>query len=498
MAETQEQQITPRAEDYSQWYLDVVRAGELMDYAPVRGCMVIRPNGYGIWEAIRADLDRRFAETGHENAYFPLLIPLSFLAREAEHVEGFAKECAIVTHYRLRAVERDGVKTVEPDPESRLEEEYVIRPTSETVIWHMYGKWIDSWRDLPLKLNQWANVMRWEMRTRPFLRTAEFLWQEGHTAHATADEAMAEARLLLDVYRDFAEEVLAMPVVQGTKTASERFPGAVETFCVEAMMQNGWALQSGTSHFLGQNFAKAFDVTFQTAEGGREHVWATSWGVSTRLIGGVVMTHSDDTGLVLPPRVAPLPAVIVPIYRKGGEREAVMAHAAKVERAVRDAGLRVKVDDREQLKPGAKYFEWERRGVPLRLEVGPRDVEKDAVMTVRRDDRSKEAVPVAALAERLPARLAEMQRDLLERARSQRDARIVEVADLDELAARVETHAGWFRGGWDGTPESEAAVKERTNATIRCIPWEGAEPAGRKDLASGRPATHTVLYARAY
>ncbi len=490
--------ITPRAEDYSQWYLDVVQQGELMDYAPVRGCMVIRPNGYGIWEAIREDLDRRFRATGHENVYFPLLIPKSFLAKEAEHVEGFAKECAIVTHYRLRTVEKDGVRTVEPDPASRLEEEYVIRPTSETVIWHMYGKWIDSWRDLPLLYNQWANVVRWEMRTRPFLRTAEFLWQEGHTAHATSDEAMAEARTILDVYRDFCEEVLALPVVQGVKTPSERFPGAVETFSIEALMQNGWALQAGTSHFLGQNFAKAFDVTFQDQAGVRDFVWATSWGVSTRLIGGLVMAHSDDTGLVLPPRVAPTPFVIVPIYRRGEEKDAVMAHVAKVERAVRALGHRVKVDDRENMKPGAKYFEWERRGVPVRLEVGPRDVEKDGVMAVRRDDRSKTPLAVGALSEALPQLLDRMQKDLLHRARANQEARTYEVETLDDLAQRIETEPGFYRGGWDGEAATEATVKERTNATIRVIPLEGADPAGRKDLVTGQPAKHTVLYARAY
>jgi len=490
--------ITPRDQDYSQWYLDVVRAGELMDYAPVRGCMVIRPNGYGLWEAIREDLDRRFRETGHENAYFPLLIPRSFLAKEAEHVEGFAKECAIVTHYRLRTAERDGVRSVEPDPASRLEEELIIRPTSETVIWHMYGKWIDSWRDLPILINQWANVMRWEMRTRPFLRTTEFLWQEGHTAHATSEEAMAEARLILDIYRDFAEEMLAIPVVQGVKTPSERFPGAVETFAIEGMMQNGWALQTGTSHFLGQNFAKAFDVTYQNQDGDREHVWATSWGVSTRLIGGLVMTHSDDVGLVLPPKVAPMPAVIVPIYRKGGEREVVMAHADKVLRMVRDLGLKSKVDDRENMKPGAKYFEWERKGVPLRLEVGPKDVQKDAVMTVRRDDRAKEPVPLSGLAERLPEILATMQNDMLERARRLRDERTYDAQTIDELAEGLEASPGWYRGGWDGDDATEAAVKERTNATIRVIPLEGSEPEGRTDLVSGKPAKHTVIYARAY
>ena len=490
--------ITPRADDYSQWYLDVVQAGELMDYSPVRGCMVIRPNGYGIWEALQQDLDRRFKETGHENAYFPLLIPRSFLAKEAQHVEGFAKECAIVTHYRLKTVERDGVISVEPDPASRLEEEFIIRPTSETVIWHMYGKWIDSWRDLPLKLNQWANVMRWEMRTRPFLRTAEFLWQEGHTAHASSDEALEETRLILDVYRDFCEEVLAIPVMQGVKTESERFPGADETFCIEAMMQNGWALQAGTSHFLGQNFAKAFDVTFQNPEGEREHVWATSWGVSTRLIGGVVMTHSDDNGLVLPPRVAPLPVVIVPIYRKAHEKEAVMAHADKVAAVLKDVGLRVKIDDRDKMKPGAKYYEWERRGVPLRIEVGPRDVQNDGVMTVRRDNREKEPMPLAGLDEAVPALLDQIQKDMLERARAMREERTGDVATLDELAEKLESAPGWFRGGWDGTAESEAKVKEVTNATIRLIPLEGSEPNGRKDLVTGQEAKYTVVYARAY
>ncbi len=494
---TQDGGITPRAKDYSQWYLDVVRAGALMDYAPVRGCMVIRPNGYGIWEAIRADLDRRFADTGHENLYFPLLIPKSFFAREAAHVEGFAKECAIVTHYRLKTVERDGQTTVEPDPASRLEEEYVIRPTSETVIWHMYGQWIDSWRDLPLLYNQWANVVRWEMRTRPFLRTTEFLWQEGHTAHATRGEAVAEARLILDIYAEFCEQVLAMPVVKGAKTPSERFPGAEDTYAIEAMMQNGWALQAGTSHFLGQNFAKAFDVTFQNKEGEREYVWATSWGVSTRLIGGVVMTHSDDIGLVLPPKVAPTPVVIVPIYRKGEEKERVMPYADALLRRVRDLGIRARLDDRENLKPGAKYFEWERRGVPVRLEVGPRDVEKDAVMAVRRDNRAKQSIPLDGLADALPALLASMQADLLATARRRQDERTVDAATIEDLEAGLEKQQ-WLRAGWDGDAATEAAVKERTNATIRVIPFEGSEPGSRRDLVSGKPAKHTVLFARAY
>jgi prolyl-tRNA synthetase len=492
-----EAKITPRAENYSQWYLDVIQAGQLMDYAPTKGCMVIRPTGMGIWERIRDDLDRRFKETGHVNAYFPLLIPKSFLAKEAQHVEGFAKECAIVTHSRLKAVVKDGKTTVEPDPESKLEEEYVIRPTSETIIWHMYGKWIDSYRDLPLLINQWANVVRWEMRTRPFLRTAEFLWQEGHTAHATAEEAVREARQMLDVYRDFCEQILAMPVVQGAKTPSERFAGAVDTYTIEAMMQNGWALQAGTSHFLGQNFAKAFDVLFQNQAGVREHVWATSWGVSTRLIGALVMCHSDDTGLVLPPKVAPLPVVIVPITRKG-EEPAVMAHVDKVVAIVKGLGLALKVDDREGLKPGAKYFEWERKGVCVRIEVGPKDVEKGGCLTVRRENRAKEPVTLDALATRLPEILDAMQKDMLTKARAQRDAGIRDVATLDELAQRIETEQGWFRGGWDGDAASEAQVKERCNATIRCIPWVGGEPAGRRCIVTGKPAAHTVYYARAY
>ncbi len=498
MADTQDAAITPREKDYSQWYLDVIQAAQLMDYAPTKGCMVIRPHGMGIWERIRDDLDRRFKETGHVNAYFPLLIPKSFLAREAEHVEGFAKECAIVTHTRLKSVVRDGKASVEPDPESRLEEEYIIRPTSETVIWHMYGKWIDSYRDLPILINQWANVMRWEMRTRPFLRTAEFLWQEGHTAHASSAEAVAEARKMLDVYRDFCEQVLAMPVVQGRKTPSERFAGAVDTYCIEAYMQNGWALQAGTSHDLGQNFAKAFDVTFQTAAGAREHVHATSWGVSTRLIGGLVMTHSDDTGLVLPPRVAPLPVVIVPIYRKGEELPQVMAHVDKVAAILKGLRLPVKVDDRDGLKPGAKYFEWERKGVCVRIEVGPKDVEKGGCLTVRRDNRAKEPVALDQLATRLPAILDAMQADLLARARALRDAHTWPVETLDELATRLESQPGWYVGGWDGEAASEAAVKERCNATIRCIPFEGGEPGGRRCIVSGKPAQHTVIYARAY
>ncbi|MFT7520886.1 MAG: prolyl-tRNA synthetase, partial [Kiritimatiellia bacterium] len=370
-----EQNISTRADDYGQWYLDVIREADMLDDSPVRGCKVLKPGAYGMWELIQRDLDRRFKETGHENAYFPLFIPMSFLSREAEHVEGFAKECALVTHHRLRTVvNEDGSRSVEPDPASKLEEPLVIRPTSETIIWHMYGRWIDSWRDLPLLINQWANVVRWEMRTRPFLRTAEFLWQEGHTAHATEQEAQEEAARMLQVYSDFCHEILAVPVLTGRKSANERFAGAEETYTIEALMQNGWALQSGTSHFLGQNFAKAFDVTFQNTAGERDFVWATSWGVSTRLIGAAIMTHSDDRGLVAPPNIAPVQVVIIPVFKPKDE-ELVMGAVNKLFADLKPH-FRVKVDDRDNVRVGAKYFEWERKGVCLRLEVGPRDVKK--------------------------------------------------------------------------------------------------------------------------
>ena len=432
--------ITPREKDYSRWYQDVIAEADLIDSSPVRGCMVIKPHGYAVWEAIKLDLDRRFKETGHTNAYFPLFIPQSFLSKEADHVEGFAKECAVVTHHRLRSAEGGGV---EPDPTAKLEEPLIVRPTSETIIWHMYGRWIESYRDLPLLINQWANVVRWEMRTRPFLRTAEFLWQEGHTAHATTEEAQ-EAVRMLNVYRDFCYETLAMPVLTGVKTASERFAGAVETYTIEGMMQNGWALQAGTSHFLGQNFAKAFDVTFQTAEGTEEHVWATSWGVSTRLIGGAIMTHSDDTGLILPPKVATIQVVIVPIWRKDKEKAAVMPFARALEARLQGQ-FRVKLDDREKMKPGAKYFEWERKGVPLRLEVGPRDVKNNSAFCAKRTGGKKFGLPVD-----------------------------------DNL---------------------ETAVSELLDgkATIRCYPLDGQEEVeGKSCFYSGKPATHMAIFARAF
>lgn len=490
MAETG---ITARSKDYSQWYLDVIAAAELADYSPVKGCMVFRPHGFALWDAMKNDLDRRFRDTGHVNAYFPLLIPVSFLSKEAEHVEGFAKECAVVTHHRLRTAAGGGV---EPDPASKLEEPLVIRPTSETIIWHMYGQWIQSWRDLPILINQWANVVRWEMKTRPFLRTAEFLWQEGHTAHATAAEAIEETERMLGVYTDFAREFLAIPAIPGIKSASERFAGAVETYCIEAMMQNGWALQAGTSHFLGQNFAKAFDVTFQTEGGTRDHVWATSWGVSTRLIGAVIMAHSDDTGLVLPPAIAPIQVVIVPIWKSDEEHALTVAHAEKVRAALSAAGVRVKVDARDQMKPGAKYFEWERKGVPLRLEVGPRDVAQDAVFAAARTGGKKFGIPVAGIVEAVQGKLTEIQAELLRIATERRDANTFRVETYEDFKAKLEG-GGFFIVNWCDDAEAEAKIKEETRATIRCFPLDAGAPTG-PCFYSGRPANRVAIFARAY
>ncbi|MFH1464332.1 MAG: proline--tRNA ligase [Pseudomonadota bacterium] len=491
--------LTPRATDYGEWYLDVLKAGQLFDYSPVKGCMVIRPHGYAIWEAMRDDLDRRFKETGHLNAYFPLLIPMSFISREAEHVEGFAKECALVTHHRLRACEVDGKAGVEPDPASKLEEPLVLRPTSETIIWNMYRDWISSHRDLPLLINQWANVVRWEMKTRPFLRTTEFLWQEGHTAHATSAEAVEETVRMLGVYADFAEEILAIPVIKGVKTASERFAGALDTYCIEAMMQNGWALQAGTSHFLGQNFARAFDVTFQDADGERKLVWATSWGVSTRLIGALVMAHSDDTGLVLPPKVAPIQVVLTPIWKGDDERDAMLAYAQGVADELKAAGLRVKVDDRDTLKPGAKYFEWERKGVPLRLEVGPRDMAKQSVFAARRIGGKKFPIPVEGIGAAVREVLDTIQAEMLATARAAREARTYDCADYAEFQRLIEERPGFYRVPWCDDAAEEAAIKEETRATIRCYPLEGQEAAaGQVCFKTGRPATHVAIFARAY
>lgn len=484
--------ITPRSQDYSKWYLDVIANADLVDDVPVRGCKVLKPHGFAVWEAMKADLDARFKATGHVNAYFPLLIPMSFLSKEADHVEGFAKECAVVTHHRLRSATEGGV---EPDPSSKLEEPLIIRPTSETIIWHMYGRWIDSWRDLPVKINQWANVVRWEMKTRPFLRTTEFLWQEGHTAHATKAEAIEEAELMLSVYKSFCEEVLAVPVLAGRKSASERFAGADETYTIEAMMQNGWALQAGTSHFLGQNFAKAFDVTYQNEEGERDFVWATSWGVTTRLVGAAVMTHSDDDGLVLPPAVAPIQVVIVPVA-KDKDRERVMEAVAGLRDAL--AGVcRLHVDDRDHMRPGAKFFEWEQKGVPLRLEVGPRDVDQGQAFAKRRTGGDKFAVPFEGAADHVRRVLDEVQAELYARAVAFRDARIYTVQSSEEFAERIDAEAGFFRIPWGGDDDDEAKVKETTRATLRCILDEPV-PEGLSCPLTGKAARQWTIFARAY
>jgi len=491
-----QQGITPRTTDYSQWYLDVISAGELTDKSPVRGCMVIKPHGYGIWENIQADLDARFKATGHVNAYFPIFIPESFLSKEAEHVEGFAKECAVVTHHRLRSAEGGGV---EPDPSAKLDEPLVVRPTSETIIWHMYGKWINSHRDLPLLINQWANVVRWEMRTRPFLRTTEFLWQEGHTAHATQDEALEEANRMLGVYRDFAHETLALPVIPGVKSATERFAGAVETYTIEAMMQNGWALQAGTSHFLGQNFAKAFDVTFQNANGGLEHVWATSWGVSTRLVGAVIMAHSDDVGLVLPPKVAPIQVVLVPIWRKDEDKERVLDFAAAVQERL-GAHVRVHLDDREKMKPGAKYFEWERKGVPLRFEIGPRDVDGNSVFCAKRTGDKKFGIPLDdGFLDRVLSELTSIQDGLLQAAKDRQAANTHRVDSYAAMKEHMAANPGFFLVPWHDDAVTEREIKDDCKASIRCYPMDSQDDVdGKICFYSGRPATHMAIFARAY
>jgi prolyl-tRNA synthetase len=492
----EEKGITPRAQDYSAWYLDVIEQGALVDDSPVRGCKVLKPNGFGIWELIQRDLDARFKDTGHVNAYFPLFIPQSFLSREAQHVEGFAKECAVVTHHRLRSVVRDGVTVVEPDPEAKLEEPLIVRPTSETIIWHMYGRWIDSWRDLPILINQWANVVRWEMKTRPFLRTAEFLWQEGHTAHATSQEAVEETERMLNVYVDFCRETLALPVVKGVKSARERFAGAVETYTIEAMMQNGWALQAGTSHFLGQNFAKAFDVTFQDKEGKRDFVWATSWGVSTRLIGAAVMTHSDDQGLVLPPKVAPTQVVIVPVY-KDADRELVMKAVDGLFAQLKPR-FRVKVDDRDNLRPGAKYFEWERKGVPLRLEVGPKDVQKGQAFAAPRTGGGKFGMPFDGIADQVGKVLDDIQATLLKRAEDRLAANTFEIDARQGFVAALDAQPGFYKIPWGGDDADEDEIKETTRATLRCFPLGMPEPTGLTCPLTGKPAKRWAIFARAY
>lgn len=487
--------ITSRAEDYSQWYIDIVRAAKLADYSPVRGCMIIRPNGYALWENMQAGLDGLFKETGHENAYFPVFIPESFLAREAQHVEGFAKECAVITHSRLKISEEDG--QLIPDPASRLEENLIVRPTSETIIWDTYSRWIQSWRDLPILINQWANVVRWEMRTRLFLRTMEFLWQEGHTAHATKDEALEETLKILDVYTTFAQDYMAVPVIQGIKTESERFAGAVETYCIEALMQDGKALQAGTSHFLGQNFAKAFDCTFQNKNNELEHVWATSWGVSTRLIGALIMTHSDDKGFVMPPRLAPKQVVIVPIYRKDDQKTMVMEAAERIEQELKDAGVRVKLDAREAQRPGWKFHEYEVQGVPIRLAIGPRDVQNGNIEMARRDTATKDIVSQTGLTEHVLTTLDAIQQNLFDRALQFREEKTTSVDTYDEFKAVLEDKGGFVLAHWDGTADTEAQIKNETKATIRCTPIDQEEEDG-VDLVTGKPSKGRVIFARAY
>jgi len=487
--------LTTRKEDYSKWYNELVISADLAENSGVRGSMVIKPYGFAIWERMQAELDRMFKETGHQNAYFPLFIPKSYFSKEASHVDGFAKECAVVTHYRLKNAE-DGSGIV-VDPAAKLEEELIVRPTSETIIWDTYRKWIQSYRDLPLLINQWANVVRWEMRTRLFLRTAEFLWQEGHTAHATKEEAVEEAEKMMNVYSDFVENFMAIPVVKGTKTESERFAGALETYCIEAMMQDGKALQAGTSHFLGQNFGKAFDVKFADREGKLEYVWGTSWGVSTRLIGALIMTHSDDNGLVLPPNLAPDQVVIVPIYRKDEELEAVREVAEKLMKQLRKAGIRVKFDDRDTHKPGWKFNEYELKGVPVRLAIGPRDVEKGTVELARRDTLTKEFVNQGDVVAKVGDLMDEIQTNLFTKARNYRDDHITEVASYDEFKEVLEKKGGFVSAHWDGTMETEELIKEETKATIRCIPIDGDRTPG-KCIVTGKTSAQRVLFALAY
>jgi prolyl-tRNA synthetase len=487
--------LTTRADDYSKWYNELVIKADLAENSGVRGCMVIKPYGFAIWERMQAELDRMFKETGHQNAYFPLFIPKSYFSKEASHVDGFAKECAVVTHYRLKNAE-DGSGIV-VDPEAKLEEELIVRPTSETIIWDTYRKWVQSYRDLPLLINQWANVVRWEMRTRLFLRTAEFLWQEGHTAHATKDEAIAEAEQMMNVYAEFAENYMAVPVVKGTKTASERFAGALETYCIEALMQDGKALQAGTSHFLGQNFAKAFDVKFAAKDGALDYVWATSWGVSTRLMGALIMTHSDDNGLVLPPNLAPDQVVIVPIYRKDDEFEAVSKVANELVQKLRAAGIRVKFDNRDTHKPGWKFNEYELKGVPVRIAIGPKDIEKGTVELARRDTLQKEFINNENVVEKVVSLMDEIQENLFTKAVSYRTENTTEVATYEEFKKVLDSKGGFVLAHWDGTPETEEKIKNETKATIRCIPLDGENIAG-SCIVTGKPSERKVLFARAY
>lgn len=488
-------ELTSKDANYAQWYQDLVIKAGLAENSAVRGCMVIKPYGYAIWERMQRILDDKFKETGHENAYFPLLIPKSFLSREADHVEGFAKECAVVTHYRLKnAPDGSGVVV---DPAARLEEELIIRPTSETIIWNTYKNWIQSYRDLPILVNQWANVMRWEMRTRLFLRTAEFLWQEGHTAHATREEAEEEAIKMQGVYADFAENYMAVPVVRGVKTASERFAGALETYTIEAMMQDGKALQAGTSHFLGQNFGRAFDVTFIDRNGKTDYAWASSWGVSTRLVGALIMAHSDNNGLVLPPHLAPVQVVIIPIYRSAEQLAAISEKVDRIAARLRELGVRVKFDSDDTKKPGWKFAEYELKGVPVRLAMGGRDLENDTVEVMRRDTLEKETRPCAGLEEYVRDLLEEIQSGIFRKALDHRARRTVRVDTYDEFKERIEEGL-FIMAHWDGTPETEERVKNETKATIRCIPLDTADAEPGRCMVTGRPSARRVLFARAY
>lgn len=486
--------FTTRKEDYSQWYNELVVKADLAEHSAVRGCMVIKPYGYAIWEKIQAQLDKMFKETGHVNAYFPLFIPKSYLSKEADHVEGFAKECAVVTHYRLKNAE-DGSGVV-VDPDAKLEEELIIRPTSETIIWNTYRGWIQSYRDLPLLINQWANVVRWEMRTRLFLRTAEFLWQEGHTAHATQQEAIEEAEKMLEVYSTFVENFMAIPVLKGVKTKNERFAGALETYCIEALMQDGKALQAGTSHFLGQNFAKAFDVKFATKEGTQEYVWATSWGVSTRLMGALIMVHSDDEGLVLPPNLAPIQVVIVPIYKGEEQLAEISVHALKMKAALEAKGISVKFDDRDTHKPGFKFAEYEFKGVPVRIAIGPRDIENGTVEVARRDTKEKEILQQQDIATKIEHLLQNIQANLYQKAIDFREEN-TNKADSWEEFEKLLDKGGFVLAHWDGTPETEDKIKEMTKATIRCVPLNNKQESG-KCILTNNPSTQRVVFARAY
>ena len=486
--------LVKRSQDFSKWYNDLVAKADLAEHSDVRGCMIIKPYGYAIWEKIKEQLDTMFKETGHQNAYFPLFIPKSYLSKEADHVEGFAKECAVVTHYRLKNAE-DGSGVV-VDPDAKLEEELIVRPTSETIIWNTYKKWIQSYRDLPILVNQWANVVRWEMRTRLFLRTSEFLWQEGHTAHATKDEAVKETEKMLDVYASFVEQYMAIPVLKGFKTANERFAGAEETYCIEALMQDGKALQAGTSHFLGQNFAKAFDVTFADKNGKQNHVWATSWGVSTRLMGALIMTHSDDYGLVLPPKLAPIQVVIVPIYKNADQLAQISEFANSLTSELRDSGVTVKFDDDDNKKPGWKFAEYEMKGVPLRIAVGPRDMENKTVELARRDTLTKEIVSQNAISKTIISLLSTIQDDLFSKSKSFLNDNTSSADSIQEMIDILDNKGGFVEAFWDGESDSELKIKELTKATIRCIPLASNETG--KCILTGKDDSVKVVFARAY